>query len=109
VQLSLVGTDPRPLLSDLASDPRFKGKLIVDVTEDLFFSMYPDAGKSAFDALKYYKKITPSDKMSFQIGKGLESGLVSLEEKKFSLNALFTDLAIPNRKGVFSLPPFPKL
>ena len=38
VQLAIVGTSPRPVLRDLANDENFKGKLIVDVVEDLFFS-----------------------------------------------------------------------
>src|SRR6266498_2908622 len=37
IQLSMVGTSPRPLLQDLANDEKFKGKLIIDVTEPLFF------------------------------------------------------------------------
>jgi hypothetical protein len=38
VQLANVGSSPRAVLTDLANDPDFKGNLIVDVTEPLFFS-----------------------------------------------------------------------
>ena len=38
VQLAMVASSPRLFLTDLANDPNFKGKLIVDVTEVLFFS-----------------------------------------------------------------------
>src|SRR3954452_5363643 len=41
VQLSLVGTSPRLLLQDLANDKNFRGKLVVDVTEIIFFSEHP--------------------------------------------------------------------
>ena len=37
VQLAIEGTCPLPVLSDLANDPKFKGKLMIDVTEGLFF------------------------------------------------------------------------
>jgi hypothetical protein len=108
VQLSLVGTSPRLLLQDLAGDESFSGKLIVDITEPLFFSQNPFFHQSAREAIAYYKKQTPTEKISNQINLALESGFVFLEERRFSLNTLLNDLAIPNRPGVFSLPPFPK-
>jgi len=109
VQLSLVGTSPRPLLHDLANDENFKGKLIVDITEGLFFDR--NAGrrnKSAVDAIKYYKQETPSQKASSLLNYGLESKFVFLEEGKFGLDELLKDLEVPNRPGVFSFPRFPK-
>src|SRR5690349_5064953 len=41
VQLACVGSTPLPVLYDLAKDPKFKGKLVIDVTEVLFFSLSP--------------------------------------------------------------------
>src|ERR1044071_8723010 len=41
VQLAMEGNSPLPILDDLASDEKFKGKLVVDVTEGLFFSTNP--------------------------------------------------------------------
>ena len=38
IQLSCVGSTPIPVLDNLANDKNFKGKLVVDVTEILFFS-----------------------------------------------------------------------
>src|SRR4051812_26747670 len=38
IQLANVGSSPRLMLQDLANDPNFKGKLVIDVTEFLFFS-----------------------------------------------------------------------
>jgi len=37
IQLANVGSDPMPYLEDLANDKNFKGNLVVDVTEGLFF------------------------------------------------------------------------
>src|ERR1700749_1928193 len=40
-QLAIEGNSPVPVLKDLANDPKFHGKVVVDVTEPLFFSMDP--------------------------------------------------------------------
>lgn len=37
VQLACVGSSPAPVLRDLANDPNFKGNLIIDITEGVFF------------------------------------------------------------------------
>ena len=109
VQLSLVGTSPRPVLHHLANDEKFKGKLLIDVTEFLFFGRNPaQREKSAIEGINYYKDQTPSQKASNWLNYELESQLVFLEEGKYGLNELLADLEIPNRKGVFSFPVFPK-
>jgi hypothetical protein len=109
VQLSMVGTSPRPLLHDLANDENFKGKLIIDITEGLFFERNTRrTEKSAVDGIKYYKEETPSQQASSVLNYGLESRFVFLEEGKFGLDELLKDLEVPNRPGVFSFPRFPK-
>ena len=108
IQLALVGTSPKLLLQDLAEDENFKGKLVVDVTEVLFFSQNPVFHKSANEAIAFYKKQTPSEKLGATLNFALEQQLVFLEEKRFALNALLHDMEIPNRPGVFAVPPFPK-
>jgi len=108
VQLALVGTSPRLLLNDLANDENFKGKLVVDVTEILFFSEQPMFHKSAVEATEFYKKQTPSEQISSRINMALESKFAFLEERRFSLNTLFDDLELKNRPGVMAWPAFPK-
>jgi hypothetical protein len=108
IQLSLVGTSPILLLKDLAEDENFKGKLVVDVTEVLFFSQNPAFRKSAIEATSYYKKQSLSEKFSSKLHLALESKLAFLEERRFSLNTLLADLEVPDRPGVFSFPAFPK-
>ena len=108
VQLALVGTSPRQLLQDLANDEKFKGKVVVDVTEVLFFSQNPVFHKSANEAIAFYKQQTPSEKFSSGINFALESKFVFLEERRLSLNTLLNDFDLPNRPGVFVVPPFPK-
>src|SRR5215208_6397783 len=41
VQLAMEGNSPLPVLDDLAADEHFKGKLVIDVTEGLFFTGNP--------------------------------------------------------------------
>lgn len=108
VQLSLVGTSPRLLLEDLANDENFSGKLVVDITEVLFFSKNPAFHQSAKEAIGFYQRQTLSERLSSEISFALEANLAFLEERRFSLNTLLNDLEIPNRAGVFVVPPFPK-
>jgi len=108
IQLAIVGTSPRLILYDLANDEKFKGKLIMDITEFSIFSNSARREKSAKESLSYYYKETPSQKVSSFINYGLESDLVFLEEGKFGLNSLLYCLKVPNRKGVMGPPDFPK-
>ncbi|MGE5107930.1 MAG: hypothetical protein ACM3H8_10320 [Sphingobacteriales bacterium] len=98
VQLALHGSCPRLALDNLADDENFKGKLIIDVTEGLFFRVREDEGMSK--RVKYLKEATPAQKFSAKLGFGLESQLLFLDKDLFSLNAMLTDLRIPDRKGV---------
>jgi hypothetical protein len=109
IQLAVVGTSPRPLLKDLADDENFKGKLIVDVVENLFFSPRTFiTEKWARETVEYFKEETPAQRTSAVINKGLESKFVFLEEGIFGLTQLLNDLELPDRPGVFSFPRFPK-
>ncbi|MCB0581982.1 MAG: hypothetical protein KDD10_22070 [Phaeodactylibacter sp.] len=108
VQLALVGTSPILTLQDLADDEKFAGKLVVDVTEPLFFSQNPAFHQSAKESVAYYHQQTPAEKVSTAIGLALESQLAFLEERRFSLNTLLNDIPLPNRPGVFQFPAFPK-
>jgi hypothetical protein len=107
IQLAMPGSNPRPILTELANDSSFNGKLVIDVMENLFFAPFGYQA-TAQKSISYFRDITPAQKMGAALNYGAENSLVFLEETKFGLNALLTDLDIPNRKGVFSLPPFPK-
>jgi hypothetical protein len=107
VQLSIVGSNPRPLLHDLAEDPNFKCKLVIDITEPLFFS---GKGREVIPrkAIDFYKKYSPSQKFSSSTSYLLESNLVFLDYDRFSLDALLKDMDFENRKTVRAKPVFPK-
>ena len=107
VQLAMEGSSPLPALDDLAADEDFKGKLIIDVTEGLFFSLNPGNLRDPLNNVAYYAKRTPAEKVSFTFNRGLESQLVFLDRDNYSINAMLEKLRVPDRKGVFNFPIFP--
>jgi len=104
IQLAIEGNSPLPVLDDLARDKNFKGKLIIDVTEGLFFTTNPQNISEPQDRIKYYHKRTPAQRFSFLVNKVLEDHLVFLDKNYFSLNALLDRMPVKKRAGVFALP-----
>jgi hypothetical protein len=103
IQLALEGSSTMPFLEDLANDPKFKGKLIVDVTEFCYFSDAPLFNAEPQNYVKYYKNETPAQRASFLINRVAESQLVFLDQQFLSLNALLdNNLNISNRPGFVS-------
>ncbi|HKH61418.1 MAG TPA: hypothetical protein VKA49_11335 [Flavitalea sp.] len=107
ILLALEGSNPLPILHDLANDEKFKGKLIVDVTEPLcfiplrYFQVRPETN------IKYYHDRTPAQRASFSLNYFLESRFVFLDKMNFSLGAQLDKLKIENRPGVYLSPEFP--
>lgn len=99
IQLAMVGSSPRHFLDDLAEDSAFKGRLVVDVTESIFFGSAPRFNVSPDEGIKYYKKRTPAQKAGFVVNHWLESQLLFLNKDFFSLNALLGDLPLKDRPG----------
>lgn len=104
IQLAMEGMSPLPILDDLANDKNFKGKLLIDVTEILFFTASPRNTGEPKERIEYYKKRTPAQRFSFLVNHVLESQLVFLDKNYFSLNTLLEGLPIAKRKNVFALP-----
>jgi hypothetical protein len=107
VQLACVGSNPVPILENLADDNKFKGRLVVDVTEGLFFSSSPMNSFRPTENMKYYKEETPAQRASFHINHLLESQLVFLDKEWLSLGAIMEKLPLTNRPGVFMFGGFP--
>ncbi len=101
IQLANVGSNPRLVLEDLANDDNFKGKLIVDVTEDVFFSKQAFYDWRTKKKIAYYKDRTPTQRFSFQVDHVLESQFVFLDQDNFSINAILDNMHIPSRPGIF--------
>lgn len=100
IQLAEVGSSPFPILENLGNDSSFKGKLIIDVTEGLFFNLSPFPRRSFIKDLEYYNKETPAQKASFAVNDFLESKFVFLDKNFFALNALLAKLPVKDRPGV---------
>ncbi|MEO5571373.1 MAG: hypothetical protein ABIT08_16105 [Bacteroidia bacterium] len=107
VQLACVGSSPLPVLHNLAEDKNFKGRLVIDVTEGLFFSTSGRNAETPEKNIKFYKDQTPAQWASFQINHVLESQFVFLDKDRLSLNEQLINLRIPNRPKVFQFPIFP--
>jgi len=107
IQLAAEGSTPVTPLVDLGNDPKFKGRVVVDVTEMLFFSP-PMPGDRQVDYVAYYKSRTPAQRASFVLDHAIESQFVFLDNNFLTLNDELEKLKIPDRPGVFVFPVFPK-
>jgi hypothetical protein len=107
IQLAMVGSNPCYLLHDLAEDKNFKGRLVVDVTEVLFFNDAPPFRERPEKGINLYHKQTPSQRASFQLSDLLESQLVLLDKDFFSTGAYLFKLGLKNRPGVRGNEPLP--
>ena len=108
IQLSIAGTSPRPVLTDLGNDPNFKGTLLIDVTEPLFFTptgSFPE--KEADKRVRAYPNWSLSQQISFQINRVLETNFLFLDDLNLTLNSLLNRLPIPARPGTWGGPRFP--
>ncbi|HCW08850.1 MAG TPA: hypothetical protein DGG95_15955 [Cytophagales bacterium] len=105
IQLGCVGSTPLPVLVNLADDSKFKGRLVIDVTETLFFS--PSDAQRPKEGIKYYDEETPAQWASFHVNHLLESQFVFLDKESLSLGAILDHLPLQNRPGVFHFAGFP--
>lgn len=70
IQLALEGSNPLPVLTDLANDDDFRGLLVVGITPSLIF--LPGVGLRE-SALKHYEDETPSQWISTRLSYPLET------------------------------------
>ncbi len=59
IQLALEGTSPVPILENLADDPNFTGRIVVDVSPDIFFTGF----RYRASVLPYFRDQTPSQRI----------------------------------------------
>lgn len=98
IQLALAGTNPRPILADLASDDDFKGLLYVGITPGSFFR---DGGGLSADAPAYYVNESPTQWLSQQISMIIEPHLAFYDLSNWPLFTMIRRVKLPNREGVF--------
>lgn len=98
IQLALEGTSPLPVLEDLAADPDFTGRVLVDATPDLFFSGYTYRG----EAVRHYHERGPSQRIGHWLSKHLIEGRLAFYDPDFALPTVVHRQAWPARPGVHS-------
>jgi hypothetical protein len=98
IQLALVGTNPRPILADLAKDEDFIGTLIVGITPGSFFR---DGGGRSGNMPEYYAKESPTQWLSQQLSMLIEPHLAFYDNENWPLFTLIERIPMQNRGGVF--------
>jgi len=95
IQLALEGTSPIPILKDLADDPNFTGRLLIDVSPDVFFSGFAYRG----DAVPYAHKQSPSQRIGDWLSMTFLEPYVAFYDPDFALATLVRRLDWPVRPG----------
>lgn len=96
IQLALEGTSAVPALEDLAADPDFTGRLVVDVTPGLFFSGFANRG----EAISRYHKQGPSQRSGHWLSKHLLEPYFAFYDPDFALATVVRRQNWPPRSGL---------
>jgi hypothetical protein len=95
IQLSFEGTSPLTYLEDLATDPKFVGRVLVGVEPDLFFSGYEYRGR----AVHYTHKESPSQYIGQQLSMRLIEPYLAFDDPDFALQTVLERQPWPERPG----------
>ena len=96
IQLAMEVTSPITIVEDLAVDPDFKGRLLVGVAPDVFFSGFAYRGS----VLPYYKKEGPSQRSGSIISKVALEPYFAFYDPDFALNTVVRRMDWPLRPGM---------
>lgn len=99
IQLALPGTNPRPLLQDIAERSDFNGLVVVGFTPDLYFLERFSYLPQFEDVLKHWHDESPSSRVGHRLGLALSGQLAFLDEA-YRLAPLVERIDIPDREGV---------
>ncbi|MGH8172406.1 MAG: hypothetical protein ACREPX_04625 [Rhodanobacteraceae bacterium] len=95
IQLALEGTSPIPVLKDLADDPDFTGRLLIDVSPDVFFSGFAYRG----DAVSYAHTQGPSQRIGDWLSMTFLEPYLAFYDPDFALATVVRRQAWPERPG----------
>jgi hypothetical protein len=98
IQLALEGTSPMFLLQDLASDPKFTGRLIVGIAPDVFFTGFAYRGS----VQKYHRDETLSQRVGQWLSMHLIEPFFAFFDPDFALMTVLRRQPWPGRAGVRS-------
>ena len=105
IQLALVGTSPLPVLEDLANDNAFKGRLLIGIAPDLFFSGYEYRGS----AFTYWRKESPSQRVGKLLSMHLVEPSLASYDPDFALFTVLRRQPWPHREGLMEFTDVRKL
>ena len=96
LQLALEGTTPLPVLEDLADNTTWKGRVIVGVAPDVFFSGFG----ARMDVLAYAKKETPAQKIGQWLSIRFIEPYFAYFDPDFALPTVVLRQHWPAREGI---------
>ncbi|MFD0739759.1 hypothetical protein ACFQZQ_10750 [Lysobacter koreensis] len=107
IQLALEGTTPTVPLEQLADDPDFTGRLLVDITANLFRA--GGAGGARVSAFKRYREEGPSQRIGQWLSMRLLEPYLAFYDPDFALARVVRRQAWPQRPGLAPRPAVRKL
>ncbi|HKE47230.1 MAG TPA: hypothetical protein VKB52_04135 [Rhodanobacteraceae bacterium] len=96
IQLAMEGTSPVPVLEDLAADPNFTGRLVIDVTPHVLFA----GGMYRGDMLTYVKSQTPAQHVGDWLSMTFLEPYVAFYDPDFALGTIVQRQPWPLRPGL---------
>ena len=98
IQLALEGTSPVPIMENLADDPNFTGRLLVDVSPDVMFSGFAYRGS----VLPYLHDQTPAQRIGDWLSMHVLEPVFAFYDPDFALPTVVGRQAWPARPGLKS-------
>jgi hypothetical protein len=96
IQLALEGTSPVPILENLASDPNFTGRLLVDVSPDIIFTGFAYRGT----VLPYLRDQTPAQRIGDWLSMRFLEPVLAFYDPDYALSTVVRRQAWPDRPGL---------
>lgn len=107
VQLSIVGSSPKPVLQDIIATTDFKGTFIVGVTPVLFFAPGGPPMDKPNDWIAFYHKFSPSQRAGHWLASFLQQRLAFIQQEDLTLNSVLDNMELPQRPNAKLPPRFP--
>jgi hypothetical protein len=95
IQLAMEGTSAMPTLDDLAGDPNFTGRLLIDITPLGFFA----TESTRADIVPYFHGESPSDRIGTWLSMTLAEPYLAFYDPDFALATVVRRQAWPERPG----------
>ena len=98
IQLALEGTSPVPIMENLAADPNFTGRLLVDVSPDIIFTGFAYRAS----VLPYLRDQTPSQRIGDWLSMRFLEPVFAFYDPDYALSTVVRRQPWPERSGMHS-------